>query len=44
MKNKKNKKIVKLLFEVYEKGVKNEECDLTTYLEKIKEVINYTHS
>jgi len=44
MKNKKNKKIIKLLFEIYEKGVENKECDLTTYLEKLKEAINYTHS
>ena len=35
-KSKKDKKLENLLFEVYEKGVNNEDCDLTTYIEKIK--------
>ena len=41
---KQDKKIEKLLFEVYEKGVENNECDLTNYCKKIKEAINFTDS
>lgn len=40
MKNKKqDKKLEKLLFEVYEKGVKQEDCNLTEYIEKINKAL-----
>lgn len=39
-KSKKDKQLENLLFEVYEKGVNNEDCDLTAYLEKIKKALN----
>jgi hypothetical protein len=40
MKDKKqNKKLEKLLFEVYEKGVKQQDCNLTEYIEKIKQAL-----
>ena len=35
-KSKKDKQLENLLFEVYEKGVNNEDCDLTAYIEKVK--------
>jgi len=35
-KSKKDKQLESLLFEVYEKGVNNEDCDLTAYIEKVK--------
>ncbi len=38
-KSKKDKQLENLLFEVYEKGVNNEDCDLTTYIEKIKKAL-----
>ena len=31
-KSKKDKQLENLLFEVYEKGVNNEDCDLTAYI------------
>ena len=36
-KSKKDKQLENLLFEVYEKGVNNEDCDLTAYIEKISD-------
>lgn len=40
MKNKKqDKQIEKLLFEVYEKGVKQQDCNLTEYIEKVKQAL-----
>ena len=38
-KSKKDKQLENLLFEVYEKGVNNEDCDLTAYIEKIKKAL-----
>ena len=38
-KSKKDKQLENLLFEVYEKGVNNADCDLTAYIEKIKKVL-----
>ena len=38
-KSKKDKQLENLLFEVYEKGVNNADCDLTTYIEKIKKAL-----
>ena len=38
-KSKKDKQLENLLFEVYEKGVNNEDCDLTTYIEKINQIL-----
>jgi len=38
-KSKKDKQLENLLFEVYEKGVNNEDCDLTAYIEKVKKVL-----
>lgn len=38
-KSKKDKQLENLLFEVYKKGVNNEDCDLTTYIEKVKKVL-----
>lgn len=40
MKNKKqDKQLETLLFEVYEKGVKHQECNLTEYIEKVKQAL-----
>ena len=40
MKNKKQDKQIKnLLFEVYEKGVKQQDCNLTEYIEKVKQAL-----
>jgi|688.fasta_scaffold07450_11 hypothetical protein len=40
MKNKKqDKQLEKLLFEVYDKGVKQQECNLTEYIEKVKQAL-----
>jgi murein L,D-transpeptidase YcbB/YkuD len=40
MKNKKqDKQLEKLLFEVYEKGVKQQDCNLTEYIEKVKQAL-----
>ena len=38
-KSKKDKQLENLLFEVYEKGVNNEDCNLTAYIEKLKEAL-----
>lgn len=38
-KSKKNKQLETLLFEIYKKGVNNEDCDLTTYTKKIKKTL-----
>ena len=38
-KSKKDKQLENLLFEVYEKGVNNEDCDLTAYIEKVKKAL-----
>jgi hypothetical protein len=44
MKNKKqDKKLERLLFEVYEKGVKQQDCNLTEYIEKVKQVLRIHH-
>jgi hypothetical protein len=41
MKNKKQEKqLEKLLFEVYEKGVKQQDCNLTEYIEKVKQALH----
>jgi hypothetical protein len=40
MKNKKQEKqLEKLLFEVYDKGVKQQDCNLTEYIEKVKQAL-----
>lgn len=40
MKNKKqDKQLEKLLFEVYDKGVKQQDCNLTEYIEKTKQAL-----
>ena len=40
MKNKKqDKQLEKLLFEVYDKGVKQQDCNLTDYIEKVKQAL-----
>jgi hypothetical protein len=40
MKNKKqDKQLEKLLFEVYDKGVKQQDCNLTEYIEKVKQAL-----
>ncbi len=39
-KSRKDKQLENLLFEVYEKGVNNEDCDLTTYIKKIKKALS----
>ena len=36
----KRKLIEKLLFEVYDKGLQQEECNLTAYYEKIMQALN----
>jgi hypothetical protein len=36
---KKDKQIEKLLFEVYEKGVKQQDCNLTDYIGKVKQAL-----
>ena len=41
MKNKKqDEQLEKLLFEVYEKGVKQQDCDLTEYIEKVRQSLH----
>jgi hypothetical protein len=40
MKNKKqDKQLETLLFEVYDKGVKQQDCNLTEYIEKVKQAL-----
>jgi hypothetical protein len=40
MKNRKQEKILeKILFEVYEKGVKQQDCNLTEYIEKVEQAL-----
>lgn len=40
MKNKKqDKQLEALLFEVYDKGVKQQDCNLTEYIEKVKQAL-----
>jgi len=41
-KSKKDKQLENLLFEVYEKGVNNEDCDLTACIEKVKKALTLT--
>lgn len=40
MAKQKRKLIEKLLFEVYDKGVQRQDCNLTDYYEKIKQALN----
>ena len=40
MAKQKRKLIEKLLFEVYDKGVQQQDCNLTDYYEKIKQALN----
>ena len=40
MSKKIQKKIEGLLFEIYDNGVQHNECDLTSYFEKIKQALN----
>ena len=35
-----DKQLEDLLFNVYEKGVKNEDCNLTEYVNKVKQALN----
>lgn len=42
MTKKEESKLVNMLFEIYTKGVKGEECDLTTSLNKLLKAINYS--
>jgi hypothetical protein len=43
MNKKENTKLINLLFEVYKKGVKGEECNLDDSLKEMLAAINYTH-
>tara|TARA_R110000851_G_scaffold21916_1_gene65317 strand:+ start:140 stop:367 length:228 start_codon:yes stop_codon:yes gene_type:complete len=42
MTKKENTKLIKLVFEVYRKGVEGEECNLDDSLKEILAAINYT--
>jgi hypothetical protein len=33
------KDVTKLLFEIYQKGVNNEDCDLTEYYKQLKDLL-----
>lgn len=43
MAKQKRKQIEKLLFEVYDKGVQNEECNLGFYYESIMQALGLAH-
>jgi rRNA maturation endonuclease Nob1 len=40
MNKKRQRKIEELLFEIYDTGVKHEECNITDYFEKLMQALN----